>query len=191
MSLLRALTNLGVQPSDATTIDNNYANQNESDFLDGLEIVAKSIALKQLQTIIPVGEPWAAIYQKMLANGNPELGFFDSLACFDAALQISLSQVILTRCTEITQYQNKLNQSTGKRKKSGDYLKILHHLGYKFRFNMCTQSIEVNNQRINDEIAQQIRKQVRDAGAWEVNAVEDVYTRLFERFEIRRRRPYQ
>lgn len=175
MSLLKALVNLGAAPSDASVFDAYYANADERDFLDGLEIISRAIATRTLQTIAPACQPWQDIHARMLINGDAEQAFFEVLANYDPPLQVAMAQVVSNRVSEIKSFEAKLNQSTGKRKKSGDYLKILHHLGYAFKYNLVTQEVEVNGNRLTDELAQKIRKQARDSGVWEVGAVADAY----------------
>lgn len=62
--------------------------------------------------------------------------------------------------------------------KYNDYLDALSLLGYDFRLNTLDDSMEVNGERITDEMEAKIRSQLRDAGySKELNAIRDAYTR--------------
>lgn len=175
MTLLTALTNLGALPADANVLESFYANQDIGEFLNGLEEVAKALVSKQLNSTVPLCNPWQTIYSYMVATGSPDQGLLDGTASLDPAVQISITGVISCRVREIQQYQGQLSASGSKRKKTADYIKLLDHLGYKFSYNECRQTIEINRYPITDELMMTIRTQVRDAGIMEVNIVEDAY----------------
>lgn len=171
--LRKTLVDMGIMPSDAITIDNQWGNQNEGDWLNGLETVARSCAMKELVAITPKAEPWKTIYTVMQREGDIDKAFSDEILKLDPSVQISVMSIIMPRITDIQQAQ----QSNGKKKsmKTAEYIKLLSNLGFSFRFNVCTQNIEVNDKSITDEIAKEIRCSVRDAGVREVNVVEDAY----------------
>jgi hypothetical protein len=53
---------------------------------------------------------------------------------------------------DLQQYQNQISNPGGKRKKTVEYIKLLEHLGYKFKYNEALQTIEINGKPISDEI---------------------------------------
>lgn len=58
----------------------------------------------------------------------------------------------------------------------------LETLGYKFRLNLCTDSIEVNGAKISDVMAAEIRTALRDVGmAKRIPAAEDAYVSYAKR----------
>jgi hypothetical protein len=174
-TLLTALTNLGALPADANVLEGYFANQDIGDFLNGLEEVSRALAFKQLNNTMPVCEPWKTIYSYMVATGSPDQGLLDGLAALDPGVQISITGVVSVRMRDLQQYQNQISNPGGKRKKTVEYIKLLEHLGYKFKYNEALQTIEINGKPISDEMMMTIRTQVRDAGISEVGVVEDAY----------------
>lgn len=71
--------------------------------------------------------------------------------------------------------QTSQNKSGNKAQHSAFIARTLQTLGYQFRMNLCTDTIEVNDQPITDTIAAQIRIDARDAGLRPICAVEDTY----------------
>lgn len=59
---------------------------------------------------------------------------------------------------------------------SQSYLKVLASLGYRFRLNLCDDSIEVNGAKLSDITAAVLRMQMRDRGVRNMAAIEDAYT---------------
>jgi hypothetical protein len=174
-TLLQALTNLGALPADANVLEAYYANQDIGDFLNGLEEVSRALVFKQLNTLVPVCEPWKTVYSYMIATGSPDQGLLDGMAALDPAVQIAVTGIINNRMRDLQQYQNQISAPGSKRKKTAEYIKLLGHLGYKFRYNEARQTTEINGIPMTDETMMTIRTQVRDAGVMETNIVEDAY----------------
>lgn len=166
---------MGALPADALVLEGSYANQEEGDFLNGLEEVSRALVFKQLNTLMPACDPWRTIYSYMVARGSPDQGLLDGLAALEPGVQISITGVVNTRMRDLQQYQGQINQAGAKKRKTAEYVKLLKHLGYTFRYNEALQTEEVNGQPNSDELMCLIRTQVRDAGVYETNLVEDAY----------------
>lgn len=173
MTLLRDLLNAGVLPSDAQILESEFAN--EPDFLDGMEQIARCLAMGQPPNLFPPsGEPWRSIHGEMLHNGQaPDAAFNQALATWPVQVQAAISGAVSQRMVDINQWMQQLQQSTSKKRKSADYVKILANLGYVFRYNTCTNNIETNGVPVSDPIMATIRSKIRDAGIVEINVVED------------------
>ena len=174
MALLRSLLNAGVIPADAQALDDAFADQ--PDFLDGLEQIARSLAVQETPGLIPPGgEPWRTIHCEMRASQlTVDVAFMESLAGWTIPVQNAIVGAVTARVRDIQVWLQQ-QQSQTKRRKSGEYIKALKHLGYSFRYNLCTQEVEVNGQRLTDTLALEIRRKARDIGIWEVNVLEDTY----------------
>lgn len=59
---------------------------------------------------------------------------------------------------------------------AADYVQDLTDLGYAFKYNEATASIEVNGEQITDILRAQIRAQMRDKRHKSMTAIEDAYT---------------
>jgi hypothetical protein len=175
MTFIRVLLNAGIDSNDAQTLERHYAAEPETDFLDGLECIARAVASNQpVSLITPNGEPWKSIHATMIQGGDPNQAFLQALSNLSSDLQVAISGAVSTRAGQIHQY-TQTQAPPGKRKKTGDYLNILKNLGYSFKYNLCTNNIEVNGKPITDSLAAEIRGKLRDAGAEHINAAEDAY----------------
>lgn len=65
--------------------------------------------------------------------------------------------------------------TTTSRRHSSFITQTLAGLGYSFRLNLCTSTIEVNGMAIDDFLRARIRMDARDAGLRGLDAVEDAY----------------
>jgi hypothetical protein len=59
---------------------------------------------------------------------------------------------------------------------SEEAISALSQLGYAFRMNLCSDSVEVNGQRITDATRARMLTQMRDLGFKNAQAIEDAYT---------------
>lgn len=173
MSILRDLLNAGINANDAQILEQHFADQPE--FVAGLEQTARTLASGEVDLLPPGGEPWIGIHAAMLSNGvPPEEAFNQALAPYDAAVQAAVVGAVSRRMQEIAEWLQKTAEQ-GKRRKPADLLEILHNLGYSFRFNLCTHSVEVNGERITDPVVYEIRERLRAHNVWEVNIAEESY----------------
>lgn len=173
-TLLQTLINTGILPSDAAVLENHFSNVSEIEFLDDLEIVARALAIGELPALPPSSDPWLGIYSEMQQGGDLDQAFNHAISKLDTGLQLAIMGAVSVRVSEIKSWL-KDNQLQGKRKTTAQYINALKKLGYSFRFNLCTNEVEVNNQKITDQIAQDIRTKVRDVGLFETNIIEDAY----------------
>ncbi len=173
-SFLRTLLNAGVLASDAQTLDQNYSV--EPEFLEGLETIARALALNEpLGLLKPVGEPWGTFHGYMIHASDMQQAFMNALGTLSPALQVAISGAVSTRMSQVQQFQQQFQVDGKKRRKTKEYIQVLTNLGYKFRYNMCTHNLEVNDRPITDPLAAEIRAKVRDVGVDQVNVVEDAY----------------
>ena len=176
MTILRDLLNLGIAPNDAQILDQHFANVNQADFLAGLEQIARAMVSGAVDPTPPTAEPWLSVHVFMTGQPSqaPVDSFNDALASYDAPVQMAITGAISRRMQEL---QDWLQQTAdqGKRKKPDELLKILTNLGYRFRYNMCSRTIEVNGTRINDSIMYDIREKLRLHNVWEVIVAEETY----------------
>lgn len=173
MSFLRDLLNAGVDGGDAQTLEAHYAN--EPEFLDGLETIARAMALNQpLGLLPPAGEPWCTFHGLMVHASDMQSAFMVGLGVLDSDLQLAISGAVTTRMGQIQQFQQ-AQAPTGKRRRSADYIQALKNLGYTFKYNMCTSTVEVGGTPLSDPVAAEIRGKLRDMGISEVGAAEDAY----------------
>lgn len=172
MTILRELLNLGINAHDAEVLEQYYAD--EPDFISGLETIARIVATNHNDTFLePSGEPWRTIFRQIAGSANPAQQYEQSLAEFPPDEQIAISGAISHRVADIS--QEAANTKQRKKRKSSEYIKILKQLGYEFRYNICTNNIEVNGKPINDMMAAEIRSKLRDAQVDQVHIAEDAY----------------
>lgn len=175
-ALLQDLLNAGINPGDAKIIDDEYANQ--SDFLDGLEQIARILVVRDSPGLMPpVSEPWKTIHIEMVKTNDFDQSVDCVIAKLAPALQNAILGAIQTRMAGL-QHWFQSSQNTGKKRKTADYVQTLGNLGYTFRYNLCTHDIEVNGAKISDAKAAEIRNKSRDHGIPEVNRIEDAYVEL-------------
>lgn len=170
------LINSGIRPQEATILETQYSA--EDAFLDGLEVVASWLAIKQIPTAAkPTGQPWHDIYDAMLSSTQAgvdlDSAFSDSLQAYPADVQIAITQAVSARIKAILDFEQKKNNK--KRFTGNDFIAQLKQFGYSFRYNQVTDAIEVNGEPINDALAATIRMQLRDAGMTKTNEAEDAY----------------
>jgi hypothetical protein len=172
-SLLKTLLNVGLNPTQATLLDNAFCN--EKDFLGGLEQIARILAIKEPPGATPSGKPWSDIHAAMLSIGDAQQGYLNALNAFDAALQLAISDLVNLRVREILDWMQQSKNTNGKQAKTKDYLQALRMLGYTFKLNMCSHDIEVNGKKITDPLRAVIANHMRDGGFESRQRIEDAY----------------
>lgn len=174
MSFLKDLLNAGVDYTDAQVLESNYAN--EPEFIDGLELVARALALNQPVGLVPPsGEPWRMFHSQMVHCSDQQQAFMAAIGSLDTTLQVAISGAVSTRMAQLSQFAQAQQVNLGKHKKTADYIRILSNLGYTFKYNLCTHDVEVNGEKMTDLMRSTIRNRVRDLGIKEVWVVEDAY----------------
>jgi predicted P-loop ATPase len=177
--LLRELLNAGIGQTDAGCIDQAYSG--EPDWMDGMEQVARVIALKEVPTLTPpTGQPWKDIHISMaqlLANGTDhDQAWRDAIAQYDAAMQFALTAAIKVGMKNVLDQEA---QKTKRKLKTTHFLKQLDTLGYQFRMNMCDDAIEVTTtngtERLTDGLAAVIYRQMVDNGFQGRQEIESCY----------------
>jgi hypothetical protein len=168
MSLLSDLLNAGIGQQDARTLDAAFAM--EPEFFDGMEQVARILALKEPPgTAPPAGEPWKSIFYSMVndlqAGADHDTAWRQAIGGLDPSMQFALTTVAQVGMKNILD----LEQQKQKRKlKTVHYLKEFKALGYTFKMNMCDDSIEVESggqaERMNDGLSMVIYRQMSDKG---------------------------
>jgi hypothetical protein len=174
MSFFKDLLNAGIDASDAQTLESHYAN--EPEFIDGLEMIARAMALNQPVNLMgPVGEPWRSFHQQMLHNSDPQSAFMTAIGALATDLQVAISGAVSTRMAQLSQFAQAHQAPAGKRRKTADYIATLKNMGYTFKYNLCTHTIEVCGNPLGDPLAAEVRSKLRDVGIDQVNAAEDAY----------------
>lgn len=174
MSFFKDLLNAGIDASDAQTLEAHYAN--EPEFIDGLEMIARAMALNQPVGLIPpAGEPWRSLHLGMAHSSDPQSAFMTAIGAMATDLQVAISGAVSTRMAQLAQFAQANQAPTGKRRKTADYIKTLNNMGYTFKYNLCTSTIEVCGKPLSDPLAAEIRSKLRDVGIDQVNAAEDAY----------------
>lgn len=174
-TLLQTLLNAGTLPNDAQVLEQYYSSQDPRAFLDGLELISRSLVTNEPPGLLPPStDPWVGIYQEMLRLGDLDQAFAAAITTLDTSVQLAISGAVNVRMNELRQWlQN--TQMQNKRQKTAQYIQALNNLGYRFRYNLCKQEIEVNGGPISDLVAQEIRTKLRDINIFEVNIAEDAY----------------
>jgi len=170
------LINAGIKPQEATILETQYSS--EQSFLDGLEVIASWLALKQIPSAAkPTGQPWQDIYDFMItatqAGTDLDSAFSDSLANMASDVQIAITRAVGVRMKAIIDFEAK--KGNKKRFKGDDFINQLKVFGYSFRYNEVKDAIEVNGQPMSDGLAATIRMQLRDTGMAKVSEAEDAY----------------
>lgn len=170
------LINVGLRPAEATTLESMFSS--ESDFTDGLEVVATWFSLKQVPPVAkPTAQPWRDIYDVMLSSIQSgidmDTAFSDALKPYPADIQIAITKAVGIRMKVILDFEQSKNNK--KRFKSSDFINQLKQFGYNFRYNEITDVIEVNGEPLNDGLSATIRMQLRDEGMSRTNEAEDAY----------------
>ena len=174
--LLKTLLDAGILSSDATLLQDSFGDSDPTEFLDGLEQAARALVTHTPPgLILPGAEPWHSITEHMRDHpGDLDQAFSDSLAQYTNAEQVAILGAITIRMRELQQWIEK-QDTGGKRRKWGQYIQLLDKLGYKFKYNLCTNDVEVNGSPISDGLAEVISMRARDMGVWEVNVLESAY----------------
>ena len=174
--LLKTLLDAGILSSDATLLQDSFGDSNPSEFLDGLEQTARALVTHTPPgLILPGAEPWHSIAEYMRDHaGDLDQAFNDAIAQYNNAAQVALLGAVTVRMRELQQWLDK-QDTGGKRRKWGQYIQLLDKLGYKFKYNLCTNDVEVNGSPISDGLAEVISMRARDMGVWEVNVLESAY----------------
>lgn len=171
-----ALVNAGIPPQEAQTLDTQYSH--EAGFLDGLEVIAGWMALKQVPNApVSIAQPWVDIYNDILTatQGGMDIdqAWSDALKTYTTDIQIALTKAISVRMKAILDFEQK--KGNKKRFKGKDFIQQLKQLGYDFRYNEVTDMVEVNGSPITDAVAATIRMQLRDTGMVKTHEAEDAY----------------
>lgn len=181
-ALLQSLKDLHVPDYSAGIIDAQYSGVGKcQDFLTGLEIISRMIALKEIPDNDPtLADPWDDIYTKLLdkikSGVEFETAWKDSLGSVkDPQMVIALNDAVNARTHDITDSQDAGNQ---KSKKTKDYIRYFTSLGYSVKLNQCNGKIEVNGEDLSDGLAAKIRCQMRDGGYKKDNIIMDVIETL-------------
>lgn len=174
--LLKTLLDAGILSSDASLLQDSFGDSNPSEFLDGLEQVARSLVTHTPPGLmLPAAEPWHSITEQMRDNPKDlEQAFNDACAQYTNAQHVAILGAVTVRMRELQQWIER-QDTGGKRRKWGQYIQLLEKLGYKFKYNLCTNDVEVNGSPISDGLAEVISMQARDAGVWEKNVLESAY----------------
>lgn len=175
MSFIKTLLNTGINATDAQVLETHYAGQPE--FVDGLEMIARAVGMNEsLPLLPPAGEPWKTIYQYMSGSSDISGAFIGSLAQYNPELQRAITGSITTRMVQIQQFDAAIQASGNPKNRSiAEYVLLLKNMGYQFRYNLCTQSIECNGKPIHDLLAAEIRGKLRAKGIVQTVAAEDAY----------------
>lgn len=175
MTFIRNLLNTGVNATDAQILETHYTGQLE--FLDGLEMIARAMATGEaLPLIPPAGEPWKTIYTYMAGSPDLNTSFVTALAQYAPGLQRAITGAVTMRMIQIQQFLQTVQASGNpKSRKIAEYVQLLKNLGYQFKYNLCTQTIECNGKPLHDLLAAEIRGKLRENGVVQTNAAEDAY----------------
>jgi len=177
VNLFKTLINVGIRPNDAEELEKAYSS--EPDFLDGLELIATIIALKeQPGQLPPAGEPWKSIFDTIAtetANGATiDDAWQTAIGKFSPELAFSITSAVSLRMKAVLDFEAQKNNR--KRFKSKDYIRGLKQLGYStWRLNECGHVIELNGDPLTDGMVATIRQKMRDAGFYRSVEFEDVY----------------
>jgi len=174
--LLKTLLDAGILSSDAKIMQDVVGSSPPGEFLDGLEQTARVLATKMPPgLLLPSTEPWQSITRRLRDNPNDlDQAFGEAVAQYDNATQVAIVGAVMVRVRELQEWMEK--QDTGaKRRKWAQYIQVLNNLGYKFKYNMCTNNVEVNGEPIHDLLADEIDMRASDAGVWQVNVLKSAY----------------
>jgi hypothetical protein len=175
-TLFRSLISAGIPIQNAEILDRAFSQ--EPDFMDGLEMVATVIALKQPPSMVPPnGEPWKHIYEfvfnEIQTGTDIDTAYSESLRQYGPDIILSITAAVSLRMKAILDFE--AQKGNKKRFKTKDYIVGLKQLGYTFRLNECGDYIEVNSDKITDGLQAKIRCQMRDAGFVHTLEMEDAY----------------
>lgn len=167
------LKNLKIHDWNCEVVTEAY--YGEPDFFEGLDYLAMTVLNEEFpkNAKSPVAEPWHTLYEYMLAANDP-IAFPEALQLFDDDLQFALGGVVTSRMSGL----EKIKQRSASKKKhpsTQDYIKGLEALGYEFCLNLCTDSVEVNGDRLTDIREAVIRGEMRDRGFGRKSYMEDAY----------------
>lgn len=148
------------------------------DFISGMNAVVTFLAMDEAPDYQPPqSQPWADIWDAINNDPDNKLQVFTDIATmYPDNIRDTLINVISTKVQNKRIWLSALGSGNNQNKTPEYYMSILSHLGYQFRLNECTQTVEVNGKAINDFIAAGIRSKARAAGVREMKAVEDAYS---------------
>jgi hypothetical protein len=149
----------------------------EPGFLDGMTAVVAVLAMDECPDYAPPeSRPWCDIWDEIQrAPADKDKIFLEQIAQFPDDVRDTLETVINTKVQNKRIWLAGLGSGNSHNKTPEYYMSILSNLGYSFRFNMSTITIEVNGKPINDYIAAGIRAKARAAGVSQVSSLEDAY----------------
>lgn len=173
----QALIDAGFPPGEAGILATAFPAEPVTEFLSGLDQIAQAVADQTKPTLVPsAAEPWRTIHGHMLANGKaPEDAYEDALQLWPGAVQMAIEAVVSLRLGDILKNAGQATGGKRQRFKTSDYMNALHSLGYQFRMNDVSDSVEVNGCPITDATAAEIRTRMRDLGFDFINVMEDAY----------------
>lgn len=171
-----ALVNAGFPAGESAIVAGAFPQEPIPDFLSGLEQIAQALADQvKPQLVPPNAEPWKAIHSHMLSNGMPpEDAYEDALGVWPAPVRMALEAVVSFKLADLGR-QPAGGGGKRRRVKTAEYIAALRALGYGFRMNDISDTVEVNGKPITDALAAEIRARMRDAGFEFVGVMEDAY----------------
>lgn len=174
--LLKTLLDAGVIPGDASILNDTFGAAPIAEFLDGMEQTARILAqIEPPGLILPSAKPWRGIVEYLRDNPDDlDKAFISACAPYDNATQVALLGAVTVRIQELQQWMERADTG-GKRRKWAQYIQALNNLGYKFRYNLCSNDVEVNGVPIHDLLVDEIDMRARDHGVWEVNVLKSAY----------------
>ena len=149
----------------------------EQDFISGMTAVVAIMAMDECPEFSPPeARPWCDIWDEIQKQpADKPLVFEHQIAQFPDDVRDVLRDVITLTVQNKRMWLAGLGSGNAHNKTPEYYMSILNNLGYSFRFNMSTITIEVNGKPINDYIAAGIRARARAAGVSQVSSLEDAY----------------
>lgn len=183
MTLQTTLIQQGIASQDADVLANAYPDADPAEFIAGLDWVTQLCMFGQTSSgQLPTSEPWLKLATALdqAQPGDFSDVFAQTIVDVSAELQTALSEAVFARADALRQSAQP-QPATRKRKhvQSAEYIQKLADLGYAFRMNDLNDMVEVaisgSWQVLSDPLAAKIRRQMRDAGLGEINAMEDAY----------------
>ncbi len=167
MGLLQSMLNMGLSAAFANELENHYANVPETDFMQGLEDISRSVLDQKPPAGLPAyGEPWLTIRGAICANGKPPLDAFHEYVSttFSTTMANAIQELVLLRKNEISAWRQRSQSQAGKKAKTSDYIHAIHTLGYSLAYNQCLDEVEINSELITDTTRSEILGKLYDTG---------------------------
>ncbi len=182
-SFLNRLSAINIRSADAIRIDKGFSSDPSFDedlFMYGFELIAEWLATeKQPTRARPKEKHWQHFFDNLgneiYSGASFQDAFNSTMKKIFGSYPGDVEQSVFMALLERSRFYKALHASNNRKgsHKTIDYLTQLQALNYKFELNTVTNTIECNGEKYSEGLAAKIRSEMRDAGFYKMNELED------------------